>query len=169
MKLTTRALKKIIREAIENNDILAERPWSVEYEFKLTGGVATDSEGTSPDGFLVSLEGSSGDVMEIIVDSYWNPQTGDKSGNSIKASWNGEEVDSSYVPVKFNDGKAHRLVISNMPVQKMIFVSHSPAGKPPVIYLAANNPFADDEDIEFNVETIGNGTATVKLVDHINL
>ena len=169
MKITKGALKKLIREAIEGNDILPERPWSVEYEFKMSGGTASDSEGESPDGFSVSLEGQSGSRLEIVVDAYWNPQSGDQSGNSIKAVLDGEEMDSSYVPVKFNDGKSQRLLISNSPVKKVILVSHGASGKPPIAYLVIQNPFSDEDDIEFNVNSLGNGKVDVKMVDFINL
>ena len=44
MKITTGALKRLIRESIDGDRIIRERPWSVEYSFKLSGGSASDSD-----------------------------------------------------------------------------------------------------------------------------
>ncbi len=170
MKITRRALKKLVIEAIEGSKIFRERPWAVEYTFQLSGGKASDSEGISPDGFAITMSSDSGKVVKVIVDSYWNPTSGDESGNSLKIEVDGEVVDSTYVPVRFDTGESQRIVISNAPVDGMMTVSHaSDAESPPIMYLAATNPFAESEDVSFSTETIGNGSATVEMTGHTNL
>ena len=172
MKITTGALKRLIRESIDGDRIIRERPWSVEYSFKLSGGSASDSEGEGPDGFAVVLTGESGREMRVVVDTYWNPQSGDQSGNSLRVEVDGDVPDGgeTYVPLRFDDGKEQFLTISNTPVSNMVTISHSPQGKsPPVVYLVVSNPFEGDEDLSFEVENLGNGDVDVKLTKHINL
>jgi len=172
MKITSFALKKLIRESIKNDRIIPERPWSVEHGFKLSGGIASDSEGEGPDGFAIVLRGESGREMKVVVDTYWNPQSGDQSGNSLRVELDGEVMDGgeTYVPTRFDDGKEQTLTISNSPVSGMITVSHSPDGKsPPIVYLVVSNPFDIDDDIDFDVEKLGNGDVQVQLKQHINL
>jgi len=170
MKITHRAFKKLVIESIKGNKILRERPWAVEYTFKLSGGKASDSEGVSPDGVAVTMSGASGKVVRVIVDSYWNPTSGDESGNSLKFEVDGEVVDSAYVPVRFDTGEPQRIVISNAPVDGMMTVAHAgDDDSPPIIYLAAPNPFAESEDVSFSGEAIGNGTAIIEITGHTNL
>jgi len=170
MKITRRVLKKLVAEAIEGSKILRERPWAVEYTFQLSGGQASDSEGVSPDGFAIMMTGDSGKVVRVIVDSYWNPTSGDESGNSLKIEVDGEVVDSAHVPVRFDTGESQRIVISNAPVEGMMTVAHAgDDDSPPIMYLAALNPFAESEDVSFGVETIGNGSAKVEMTGHTNL
>lgn len=169
MKFTKSALNKLIREAVEGDKIISERPWSVEFTFKLSGGSASDSEGEGPDGFAIVADDSAGTVARFIVDSYWNPQTGDSSGNSLKFEMNGAMGDSTYVPVKFDDGKKQRIIISNSPVEGLISVAHAHGTNVPVVYLVVKNPFSEGEDLEFSIENLGNGAADVKMTGHTNL
>lgn len=172
MKLTKSALKRLIKESIENNKILRERPWSVEYSFMLSGGTATDSEGEGPDGFAIVMSSDSGREMRVVVDTYWNPQSGDTSGNSIRVEMDGQIIENgeTYVPVRMDDGEEQFLTISNSPVADVITISHAHDKKsPPVVYLVVPNPFEVDNDVSFDIENIGNGKSIVKLVRHINL
>lgn len=170
MKITRRALKKLVQESIEGDAILKERPWAVEYTFQLSGGTASDSEGQSPDGFAIVMKGDSGKTVKVVVDTYWNPSSGDESGNSLKLEVDGEVVDSTYVPARFDDGEQQRLVISNAPVSGMMTVAHAmDMESPPVIHLVTENPFAESEDVSFEVEVMGNGEATVEMTGHTNL
>ena len=171
MKFTKRALRALIREAIGKDRILKERPWTVEYEFKLSGGIASDSEGEGPDGFAIVMTSSSGRIVKVCVDSYWNPQAGDVNGNSIRIEMEGRDdfVASTYVPTRFDDGKRHSLTISNSPTANVLCVSHSHLNEVPIVYLAVENPFEEGEDLEFEVETVGNGEAEVTLKRHVNL
>jgi len=173
MKYTRSALKRLLKEAIKNDRIISERPWSVEYTFSMSGSSAEDSEGSSADGFSINMTSDSGVSMRIIVDSYWNPQQGDDSGNSLRVEVDGEEPEggSSYVPHKFDDGTKQRLVISNTPVAGVITVAHAiDEDSTPIVYLVFSNPFIkDDDDIEFEVEPLGNGDVDVELTNHVNL
>jgi hypothetical protein len=170
MKITKEALKKIIKESLGGNKIIKERPWSVEYTFKLKGDGAEDSEGKSADGFAITMTSDSGSVMRIIVDSYWNPQVGDESGNSLKIEIDGYDSASTYVPTRFDDGKEQKLIVSNSPVPGLITVAHSSKqNSPPVVYLVTQNPFEEEEDVKFSVENIGNGDAEVEMTGFINL
>ena len=172
MKITTAALKRLIKESIENDRIIRERPWSVEHSFKLSGGSASDSEGEGPDGFALVMTGESGREMKVIVDTYWNPQSGDQNGNSLRVEIDGEIVEGgeTYVPTRLDDGKEQFLTVSNSPVANVITISHSHDGKfPPVVHLVVPNPFDVDEDVNFSVEKMGNGDADVKLTRHVNL
>jgi hypothetical protein len=108
----------------------------------------------------------------VTIDSYWNPQTGDQSGNSIKVIIDGDEdnATSTYVPHKFDDGKKQKILISNSPVAGVLTISHSiDESLPPIVYLAISNPFEENDDIEFSTKSIGNGRANVKMTGHINL
>lgn len=168
MKITRSALQRLIKEAVEDDRIIKERPWSVEFSFKLSGGSAADSEGKGPDGFAIVMSGDSGKTVKIVVDSYWNPQAGDQSGNSLKID--GPDSVSSYVPHRFDDGKEQFIMISNAPVAGLIAVSHaSSRDSVPVVHLVVPNPFEIDEDVSFDVQNIGNGKAEVKLNRHTNL
>lgn len=169
MKLKVSALRKLLIEALGKDKLLRERPWSAEYTFTLSGGEAADSEGTGPDGFAIVLTGESGKIMRVVVDSYWNPTSGDESGNSLRIEYE-EEKTSTYVPTRFDDGKQQRLMISNTPVPGIISVAHS-AESPsiPIVYLFASNPFDAEEDVSFSVEALGNGKADVKLTGHTNV
>ena len=172
MKITARALKNLIREASVAGGALKERPWSLEYSFKLSGGIASDAEGKGPDGFAINLKGESGNVLRVMVDSYWNPQAGDKSGNSLKVVLNGEPVEGgeTYVPVRFDDGKQQFIQISNSPTARVICISHTgDEDSPPVVYLAVPNPFEDEEELDVETEELGNGDAEVKLHRQVNL
>lgn len=172
MKFTQSALKALVNEAIGNDRIIHERPWSVEYEFSLSGGSASDSEGEGPDGFAVVMTGESGRVARVIVDTYWNPNTGDQSGNSLKFEVNGETQENAqtYVPVKFDDGEKQKLIISNAPVQGLIAISHAHSEEDsPIVHLIVPNPFDEDEDVDFSVENLGNGDADVNLTRHTNM
>lgn len=164
MKITTRALKKLVREAIEDVDIIRERPWTVEHTFTLT---PTDS-GVS-DGFAIVMKGDSGKTARVLVDTYWNPQSDDESDNSLKFEVDGEVVDSTHVPVDFKDGKNHKIYISNSPVEGMISISHAKGGDVPVVYLVAQNPFEVTEDIEFVTKNLGNGSVDVEMTDWTSL
>ena len=172
MKITLSALRSLLREAIEGDEILSERPWTVVVEFKLEGGTAEDSEGVGPDGLEVVM--SSQDVeASVIVDTYWNPQSGDTSGNSLrfKAGATAEVDSESYVPTRFDDGKQHRLFISNSPVARMLSIGHASGNSPPVVYLVVPSPFerTDGEDIDFEIRPLGDSKVTAKIVDHVNL
>lgn len=171
MKFTRKALKALISEAIGKDRIVRERPWSVEHSFRLSGGIATDSEGDeSPDGFVIVLSSENGDEAKVIVDTYWNPQNGDESGNALRVELPNGERQETYVPTRFDDGETQYITISNSPVPGIITVSHSPGEDvPPITYLAFENPFEVDEDIDFEVETLGNGEADVKLTRHFNI
>lgn len=169
MKLKVSALRKLLAEAIDQDKMLRERPWSVEYTFILSGGTAADSEGVGPDGFAIVMTGESGKVMRVVVDSYWNPTSGDESGNSLRIEYEGEKM-STYVPTRFDDGEQQLLTISNTPVPGIISVSHSATfSSIPIVYLVMTNPFDVEEDVEFAIETIGNGTADVKMTGHTNV
>jgi len=174
MRISKKALRRLVKEAIDSNRIISERPWSVEYTFKMKGGAqaAEDSEGPSADGFAINMESESGTKMRIIIDSYWNPQTGDQSGNSIKVEVDGSEVEggSSYVPHKFDDGKSQRIMISNTPVSGIVAISHAiDEDSLPIVYLTVPNPFDDDDDINFELDIIGNGEVDVEMSKHINI
>jgi len=161
-------LKSLVKEALKGTTILRERPWSIEYGFKLSGGVAEDSEGEGPDGFSIVMTGDSGKELKITVDTYWNPTQGDQSGNSIKVE--GETTATAYVPHRFDDGKEQTLIISNAPVPGLLVVSHSPGPKqPPVAFVVIRNPFNEQEDVTFNVEKLGNGDADVELKRHVSM
>lgn len=170
MKFTRKALKDLVREAVGKDRIIRERPWSVEHSFKLSGGVATDSEGDeSPDGFSIVLTSESGKEVRIVVDTYWNPQNGDESGNALKVEFEDGTHMQTHVPTRFDDGKVQFITISNSPVPGIITVSHSPdKSTSPVTYLVFENPFEVDEDITFEPETLGNGKAQVKMTRHFN-
>ena len=169
MKFKVAALRRLMSEAIDQDRVIRERPWSVEYTFTLTGGQAADSEGKGPDGFAIVMTGESGKQMRVIVDSYWNPSSGDESGNSLKIEYVGERA-SSYVPTRFDDGKQQLLTISNTPMPGIISVAHAADfSSIPVVYLITSNPFESDEDVEFTIENLGNGVADVKLTGHTNL
>jgi len=168
MKITKSALSSLIKEGIDSDRIIKERPWAVEFSFKLSAGTARDSEGEAPDGFAIVMSGDSGEIMRIVVDSYWNPQAGDQSGNTLKIE--GPNTASSYVPHRFDDGKQQFLTISNAPVPGLIAVSHSSDETAvPVVHLVVPNPFEIDEDVSFAIENIGNGKAEVKINRHTNL
>ena len=168
MKITRSALHKLIKEAVEDDRIIKERPWSIEFSFKLSGGTASDSEGQGPDGFEIVMSGDSGETMKIVIDAYWNPQSGDQSGNSLKIE--GPNPSSTYVPHRFDDGKEQFITISNAPVPGLITVAHAPSSDSvPVVHLVVPNPFEIDEDVSFDVQTIGNGKAEVNLNRHTNL
>jgi hypothetical protein len=170
MQITGKALQSLLREAIKKNKILPERPWSVEYTFSMTGNLADDSEGSSVDGFAAVMTSASGKILKIIVDSYWNPQAGDQSGNSIKAEINGEKAESAYVPFKFDDGSKQKLLISNSPVFGVITVSHAiTADSLPIVYLVVPNPFDVNDDIQFDIENIGNGKIDVDMSRYVNV
>ena len=170
MKITSRALRTLVREAVESNKILKERPWSVEYTFKISGGKASDSEGQAADGFAIVMTSKSGRSARVVVDCYWNPQSGDQSGNSLRFETEGREAVSTYVPTKFDNEKQQKIIISNSPVAEIICISHCVDTRSvPVTYLVAPNPFEINDDLEFDVENIGNGEISVKLTDHINL
>jgi hypothetical protein len=169
MKFKISALRKLFSEAINDDRLVSERPWSVEYAFSLSGGSASDSEGKGPDGFAIVMTGESGKIVKVIVDSYWNPTSGDESGNSLKIEYENEKM-STYVPTRFDDGKQQLLIISNTPVPGVITVSHSATlDDVPITYLIASNPFEIDEDVDFFIEQMGNGKADVKLTSHSNL
>lgn len=170
MKITQNALKSLLREAIGGSKILKERPWSVEYTFKLSDGTAEDSEGIAADGFAVMMTSDSGKLVRIIVDAYWNPQVGDKSGNALKIEVDGEVTAETYVPLRFDDGKEQRLIISNTPVSGLISVSHAAgSSKLPIVYLVTSNPFEESEDVDFDVEKLGNGKLDIELSNYTNI
>jgi len=171
MKIVVSALKSLIREAINSTRIVKERPWALEYEFTLKSGTASDSEGPGPDGFAVILKGESGKTMRVIVDSYWNPQAGDKSGNSLKIEIDGQTPPTeTYVPTRFDTGTAQRLIISNSPVAGLLTVAHAAEEDAvPIVMLAVPNPFETDEDVEFDSKKLGNGDAQIKLLNHNSL
>lgn len=168
MKIRLSQLRRLIREAVGGAKILRERPWSIEWTFKLLGGSAEDSEGVGPDGFAVMLQ--SGERMaRVIVDSYWNPQTGDQSGNSLKWEVDGQVYKSTYIPVRFDNGKEQRLIISNSPIDGLLAISHAGgSSSPPVVYLVVENPFNEEEDISFEVEKLGNGDVDVEMTSSVN-
>ena len=172
MKIVKSALRRLVREGIDGDRIIQERPWSVEHTFSLSGGIAADSEGEGPDGFAIVMTTESGATGRVVVDTYWNPQAGDQSGNSLKFEFGGEEVDggTTYVPIRFDDGKQHKLILSNAPVPGMLAISHvAPGTDVPIVYLVVPNPFGVDDDVEFSTEFLGNGDVGVKLTGHVNL
>lgn len=170
MKITQGALKNLLREAIGGNKIIKERPWSVEYTFKLSDGTAEDSEGVAPDGFAVSMTSEAGKLARIIVDTYWNPQAGDASGNALKFEVDGVVDAQTYVPVRFDDGKEQRLIVSNTPISGLISISHAAgSSKLPIVYLVVPNPFEESEDVDFDVEKLGNGKLDIELSNYTNL
>jgi hypothetical protein len=164
MKIKGSVLKSILREIAAGGPIVTERPWSIESEFVLGGGVASDSEGLGPDGVQLTLMGSMGSRMTVDIDTYWNPHKGDQSGNSIKIDTGAERM-TSYVPFKMDDGRPQRLIVSNSPVQSLIAVSHAPSRhESPVLILVVRNPFNDTEQISPSWKNLGNGTAAAKIV-----
>lgn len=170
MRIRASALRSLIKESISNVRILKERPWTVEHIFSLSKGKASDSEGLGPDGFAIVLLGESGKTMRVIVDTYWNPQAGDQSGNSLKVEIDGKERASTYVPVKFDTGKKQKILISNSPVQGLIVVSHcEELISVPIVVLAVSNPFNIDEDIQFSIKNLGNGSVDAKLSHFLSL
>lgn len=169
MKYTRNALRSLIREAIESDKILPERPWSVEVTFSLSGGTASDSEGEGPDGFALLMSSDSVEAR-IVVDTYWNPQGGDKSGNSLRIEVDGSTVADSYIPVKMDDGKKQRLIVSSSPVANVIVVSHAVDEKQlPIAYLVTKSPFVTAEDIDFSIDPLGNGEVDAEITGHVNL
>lgn len=172
MKIAYSALQRLVKEAVdEQHRIVKERPWSVEYSFKLSGGTARDSEGLGPDGFTIVMNGESGMTMSVTVDTYWNPQNGDVSGNQLTIEIDGvlDKKNSTYVPTRFDDGKKQFLIISNAPVPGLMIVSHGVDDQPPVAYCVFQNPFNIDENVDFEIQKNGNGKADVKLSKSINL
>lgn len=173
MKITLGSLRNLIREALDGDRIVPERPWTVEVTFSLGGGVAEDSEGRGPDGFALVLK-TPGVEMDVAVDSYWNPQSGDESGNSLKVSVDGTVLHGgeTYVPIKFDDGKKQRLIVSSSPVSGLLSIAHAASPDSlPVVYLTVPSPFIDshDEDIGFEVRPLGNGDVDAEITDHVNL
>jgi len=169
MKFKVSALRKLLIESIDQVRFIRERPWSIEYAFALTGGSAIDSEGLSPDGFAIVMKGESGKEMKVVVDTYWNPTSGDESGNSIRVEYEDEKM-STYVPTRLDDGEQQLLTISNTPIPGIITVFHSSNfSSIPIVYLVATNPFEMDEEVEFLIEKMGNGKAEVKLTGYTNL
>jgi hypothetical protein len=158
MKITARALRKLVNESIDSVDIIRERPWSVEHTFSVS-----PSDSGAADGLAIVMKGDSGKTARVLVDAYWNPQMGDESGNSIKFEVDGEVFDSSYVPAQFSDGEDHRLYISNSPVAGLITIAHAKGDELPVVYLVAQNPFGENEDVEFDSKNLGNGSVDVEL------
>ena len=172
MKISYKALCHLVKEGIDKpGRLVKERPWSVEYSFKLSGGIAHDSEGLGPDGFAIVMSGESGMTVSVVVDTYWNPQNGDESGNQLNIEIMGilDKNNSTYVPTRFDDGKKQFLVISNAPVPGLIIVSHGVDDKPPVAYCVFQNPFEIDESVDFEIQKNGNGKADVKFSRSINL
>jgi len=164
MRIRESALRSLIKESIKNTRIIKERPWTVEHIFSLSKGKASDSEGLGPDGFAIVLLGESGKTMRVIVDTYWNPQAGDQSGNSIKIEIDGKETVSTYIPAKLDTGKKQKILISNSPVQGLLVVSHcEELNSVPIAVLIVPNPFEVNEDVQFSVKNIGNGSIDVKL------
>lgn len=162
----------MISEAIEKDRIIRERPWSVEYEFSLSDGSAEDSEGKGPDGFAVIMTGESGKIAKVVIDTYWNPNASDQSGNSLKFEVDGQTQENSqtYVPVRFDDGEKQMLIISNTPVQGLIAISHAHSDDDsPIVYLVVPSPFEGDEDVDFSIENLGNGLANVGQLRHTNM
>jgi hypothetical protein len=170
MRIIEKQLKKLIREALGSNEILRERPWSILVEFRMSEGIASDSEGVGPDGFSVIAESDSGKIMSVSIDTYWNPQAGDQSGNSLKVHFERKELAQTYVPTRFDDGKTQFLLISNAPVQNVIVVSHAyDARAVPIAYLVVPNLFNMSEDINFRIQKNGNGLVQARIVSHSNL
>lgn len=170
MKISVAALRTLIRESIDKDRIIRERPWSVEYTFSMSGGAASDSEGEAPDGFAIVMKGDSDKEVRIVIDSYWNPQTGNTSGNELRVEGL-EQVVSTYVPIRFDSGEEQVIVISNSPVSGMITVAHGLNDKSslPVVHLVFPSPFAGDEDVNFSSENLGAGDVDVKLTRHTNI
>lgn len=172
MKITTSALRRLLREAIDDSKVLPERPWSVEYTFSMEGGNAEDSEGKGSDGFAIVISTEDGPEVRVTVDSYWNPRAGDTSGNSIKVTIDEEQIESgpAYVPTRFDDGRKQRLIISNSPVGNVVVVSHSSDEKsPPIAYAVFPNPFDDESDLDFETESLGAGEINVEMTGHVNV
>lgn len=157
------------QQASPRSRIIAERPWTLQFGFNLSGGVASDSEGMAADGIEICMTDNRHEVA-VTVDAYWNPHKGDQSGNSIKVSLDGELIAQAYVPVRFDDGNDQVLTISNAVVPGLLAIAHSPqVNAPPVVHAVVNCPFAIDNDISFYAGTIGNGTGNVWLLDEISL
>lgn len=169
LRMRVGCLKRLLREGVKGQKMLRERPWAVEWTFRMDGGTAEDSEGRGPDGFAVVLRGGGGAQVRLVVDAYWNPQAGDASGNSLKWEAEGEAPDSVYVPRRFDDGKEQRLILSNSPVSGFLMVSHAGAGEVPIVHMVKANPFEVEEDVDFQVEKLGNGRVEVKMTGVTNL
>ena len=191
IKLTENQLKKIIKKIkflTENNmsfeqdylyddyepnsledltpRLIKERPWAAECKFTLSGGIAYESEGLSADGFVIALYGESGKTMRVIIDSYWNPQKGDQSGNSIKVEIDGIQLKniSSYVPIKFDSGIKQKIIISNSPVTGLIYIAYAKSEVDiPIVFLSVKNPFKIDESVGFSTSNLGNGEYSAEL------
>lgn len=171
MKIKLSQLRRLIREEITKNAILVERPWSARFDFRMKGGDAADSEGTGPDGVKISLRAGS-IALEIVADSYWNPQNGDTSGNELRAIVDGQVVNRSYVPIRFDNGKKQSIVISNSPVERVLSVSHSLAGSTPIMYLTLAVPFEMNEPIKFDCGPLmkkGEDSTQCKMIELISL
>lgn len=170
MKFSVNCIRQLVKEAATGR-LIVERPWSVEIEFRLSGGKATDSEGYGPDGFQVVLRDDDGNEAAVVVDTYWNPQAGDTSGNQLYATVDGKRITSNaYVPTKLDDGKPQRLVISNSPKLGAIVVSHCEKGGTPIAYLAFRQIFAKDSSINVSCHGLGDSDKlTWKIVSSTNL
>ena len=148
--------------------ILPERPWAAKYEFAMKGGDASDSEGTAPDGVIMFIKSNRQEVL-IIADSYWNPSSGDESGNELRVEINGEVVVKRYVPVRFDDGESHTIIVSNDPVSNEIAVLHaSPADETPILSLSFENPFPVQQELNFGCRPLmekGSKFTKCELVD----
>lgn len=170
MKFSIGCIRKIVKESMREDRLVAERPWSIEVEFKLSGGKAADSEGVSPDGFQIMLRDEDGNEASVVVDTYWNPQAGDTSGNQMYAVVNGQRVGSTYVPTRFDDGKSQTIVVSNSPSLGAIVVSHARKGEAPVAYLAFGAQLALNSSVEVTCEPLGDSEKLdCKVTNRTNL
>ena len=158
-------------EGLDGRKVLVERPWSVEYKFTLGEGEAEDSEGLGPDGWALVVTSSGGVELRVVVDTYWNPTSGDRSGNCLRIEVDGAEVEDgqAYVPTPMDDGKEHHLLLSNLPGGRVMAVGHCRRGEPVVIYHVFDCPFPEEEDLSFEVEEVGNGRAEVDRVGFVSL
>ena len=169
MKIRVSCLRRLVKEGIDGRKFLRERPWSVEHTFSMSGGDAEDSEGDAPDGFAIIIRGENGREARVVVDSYWNPQAGDQSGNSLKWEIDGETVESTYVPTRFDDGSEQKIIVSNSPIKGLLMISHCKKNEVPIVHMVVENPFEEQEDLEFESEPIGGGDVDVEMTGATNI
>lgn len=169
--MSIKTLRFLIREELKKNLILSERPWAAEFHFKMKGGTAEDSEGIGPDG-LKFIFNCGEQELKVVLDSYWNPQSGDSSGNELKIYVNDVLKARSYVPVRFDDGKFQTLIVSNSPVENKISFSHGYVDDVPIYYLCVSNPFEKSKPIKMKHSSLmskGQKSTYCELVNVTNV
>ena len=152
MKLCVNSLRMLIREAIDaykDSPLVPERPWNVKLPFTLKSkGGAMDSEGESSDGIKLLLVGKSASVS-VIADTYWNPHSGDESGNSIVIVVDDKERVREHFPRKLDDDEKHVITVSCSPWQDKLFI-----GIDDFIICSIDVPWEDEDQIKPDWEPV---------------